>query len=237
MTERIKNKPDVLSPFQTFYVRVPFARLLPFLNPSFRRVKIILKSESAMLYLSSGSSLMQDHFKILLLSWFKSRARDVTWEHPRKPFVGLLPTSRSRALRRRRCPWECRQAPKTCGYGMSCYHPRWYRRRCRIITAAGADTAIVIVSALPKPAMCGAIFFRVLVCIRVFEDSQGVLQLTQNPACTSNSKQIGVPYTFLREPMFRVEFDIILAKPERQHADFLIKSLCEETFCFTGIFS
>ena len=68
------------------------------------------------------------------------------------------------------------------------------------------------------------------------EDNEGEVQLAQNPVCTSNSKNIGIRYRFLREPVFQRELDIISVKSEMQHADFWAKPSSKETFCFHADF-
>ena len=63
MTTRVKDKPDMLSPFQTFYGRAPFARVLPFLQPGFHHLRRSLNSgpkAELCFYLSSGSNHSQD---------------------------------------------------------------------------------------------------------------------------------------------------------------------------------
>ena len=94
MTARVGDKPDMLSPYRKFHGRAPFARLLPFLKPGFHHVRRTLKSEpkaEACFYLNGGNHHSADCCKILLVSGRRSYSRDVTWEDPRKPFVGLLP--------------------------------------------------------------------------------------------------------------------------------------------------
>ena len=44
-TARIKDKPDVYSPYRKFRGTTPFARLLPFLKPASHQMKGALKSE------------------------------------------------------------------------------------------------------------------------------------------------------------------------------------------------
>ena len=95
MTARVRDKPDMHSPYRRFYGRSPFARLLPFLKPGYHHVRRALKTgpkAEPCFYLNSGNHHSADCCKILLLSGQKSYSRDVTWEHPRKTFVGLLPS-------------------------------------------------------------------------------------------------------------------------------------------------
>ena len=94
VTARVRDKPDMHSPYRKFHGRAPFARLLPFLKPGFHHVKRTLKSEpkaEACFYLNGGNNHAQDSCKILLISGRTSYSRDVTWEYPRKPFIGLVP--------------------------------------------------------------------------------------------------------------------------------------------------
>ena len=44
MMARVGDKPDKLSPYQTFHGRPPFPWLLPFLKPGFHHVRRTLKS-------------------------------------------------------------------------------------------------------------------------------------------------------------------------------------------------
>ena len=91
MTARIRNKPDMRSPYRKFYGRAPFARLLPFLKPGFHHVRRTLKTEpkaEACYFLDGGNHHSADCSKILLVSGRRSYSRDVTWEHPRKSFLG-----------------------------------------------------------------------------------------------------------------------------------------------------
>ena len=75
MTARVKDKPDMLSPFQKLYGIAPFVRLLPFQQAGFHHVRRPLNSEpkaELCFYLSSGSNYAQDCCKILVQSGFKS---------------------------------------------------------------------------------------------------------------------------------------------------------------------
>ena len=62
-------------------------------------------------------------------------------------------------------------------------------------------------------------------CITVFESSKGARHLVHNPVCASNSKHIDIRQHFLRELVFRGEFDIVAVESEKQHADFPTKAL------------
>ena len=69
-------------------------------------------------------------------------------------------------------------------------------------------------------------------CITVFEDNKGARHLAHNPVCASNSKHIDNRHHFLRELVFRGEFDIVAVESERQHANFLTKELAGPVFRF-----
>ena len=69
-------------------------------------------------------------------------------------------------------------------------------------------------------------------CITVFEDNKGARHLAHNPMCASNSKHIDIRHHFLRELVFRGEFDIVAVESEQQHADFLTKALAGPVFHF-----
>ena len=94
MTARVRDKPDMHSPYSKFHGRPPFARLLPFLKPGFHHVRRTLRSApmaEACFYLNVGNNHSADCCKILLMSGCTSYSHDVTWEHPSKSFVGVLP--------------------------------------------------------------------------------------------------------------------------------------------------
>ena len=69
-------------------------------------------------------------------------------------------------------------------------------------------------------------------CITVFEDNKGARHLAHNLMPASNSKHIDVRHRFLREVVFRGEFDIIAVESEQQHADSLTKALAGPVFRF-----
>ena len=94
MTARVRDKPDMHSPYRKFHGRPPLSRLLPFLKPGFHHVRRTLKSEpkaEACFYLNGGNNHSADCCKILLMSGRTPYSRDVAWEHPRKSFVGVPP--------------------------------------------------------------------------------------------------------------------------------------------------
>ena len=95
VSARVSDKPDMLSPHQKLYGRAPFPRLLPFLKPGFHQVKRAQSEPKtqACFFLNSGSNHPRDCCKVLLVSGRRSRTRDVTWEHPREAFDGLLPSA------------------------------------------------------------------------------------------------------------------------------------------------
>ena len=96
VSARVSDKPGMLSPCQKLYGRAPFPRLLPFLKPGFHLVKRALKSEpktQVCFFLNSGSNRSRDSCKVLLVSGRRSYTRDVTLEHPREAFAGLLPAT------------------------------------------------------------------------------------------------------------------------------------------------
>ena len=71
-------------------------------------------------------------------------------------------------------------------------------------------------------------------CISVFEDSEGVVQLAQNPITNSNSKHIDVQHHFLRELVGRKEISVIHV-PSFSMPIFLLKAISRESFEFTVI--
>ena len=69
-------------------------------------------------------------------------------------------------------------------------------------------------------------------CITVFENNKGERHLVHNPVCASNSKHIDARHHFLRELVFRREFDIVAVESEQQHAGFLTKAPAGPVFRF-----
>ena len=93
MTARVRDKLDMRSTYRKFYGRAPFARLLPFLKPSVYHVRRTLKTEPKVevcIHLTGGSHQSADCSTIMLVSGRRLYSRDVTWENPRKTFVGFL---------------------------------------------------------------------------------------------------------------------------------------------------
>ena len=94
----VTDKLDMHTPYRKLHGRASFARLLPFVKPGSHHVKRTLKSEpkaKACFYLNGGNNHSQDRRKILISFGRTSSSRDVAWEHPRKPFLGLLPAEES----------------------------------------------------------------------------------------------------------------------------------------------
>ena len=69
-------------------------------------------------------------------------------------------------------------------------------------------------------------------CITVFEDNKGARHLAHYPVCASNSKHIDIRHHFLRELVFRGDFDVVAVESEQQHTDFLTKALAGPGFRF-----
>ena len=69
-------------------------------------------------------------------------------------------------------------------------------------------------------------------CITVFEDNKVARHQAHNPVYASNSEHVDVRHYFLRQLVFRGEFDIVAVESEQQHADFLTKALAGPVFCF-----
>ena len=100
MTARVRDKPDTHSPYRNFHGGRRFARLLPFLKLGFYHVRRNLKTEpkaEACFYLNGGDNHWAGCCNILLMSWRTSYTRDVTWEHPMKSFLGVLPPEEKNA--------------------------------------------------------------------------------------------------------------------------------------------
>ena len=69
-------------------------------------------------------------------------------------------------------------------------------------------------------------------CFPVYEDSQDVVQLAQNPATNSNSKHSDVRHHFLRELVRQRDIKVVQATSEIQHAEILTKALAFDLFAF-----
>ena len=67
-------------------------------------------------------------------------------------------------------------------------------------------------------------------CFSIFEDSQGAVQLSQNPVSNSNSKHIDVRLHFLRELVHQGEISVSHVPSEYQHTDILTKALAFNVF-------
>ena len=73
---------------------------------------------------------------------------------------------------------------------------------------------------------------KVMPCFPVFEDSQGAVQLAQNPITNPNSKHIDVGPHFLRERVRQRDIKVVQFPSEFQHADILTKALAYDLFAF-----
>ena len=73
---------------------------------------------------------------------------------------------------------------------------------------------------------------KVMPCFSAFEDSQGAVQLAQNPTTNSNSKHIDVRHYFLRELVRQRDIKVVRVPSEFQHADILTKALTFDLFPF-----
>ena len=67
-------------------------------------------------------------------------------------------------------------------------------------------------------------------CFSIFEDSQGAVQLSQNPVSNSNSKHIDVRHHVLRELVRQGDVSVSHVPSEYQHADILTKALASDLF-------
>ncbi|CAB1106855.1 unnamed protein product [Ectocarpus sp. CCAP 1310/34] len=67
-------------------------------------------------------------------------------------------------------------------------------------------------------------------CISVFEDNQGAIQIAYDPITNSNSKHIDARHHLIRELLERKENSITHVPTQFQHACFLTKAICKESF-------
>ena len=67
-------------------------------------------------------------------------------------------------------------------------------------------------------------------CFPVFEDNQGVVQLSQNPVSNSNSKHIDVRHHFLQERVHQEDISVVRVPSEYQYVDILTKALAFDLF-------
>ena len=70
-------------------------------------------------------------------------------------------------------------------------------------------------------------------CITVFEDNKGARPLAHNPVCASNSKHVDIRHHFLRELVFRGEFDIVAVESAQQHARLRDEGTRRSSFSFS----
>ena len=92
LTARVRDKPEMYSPYSTFYRRPPFARLVPFVKSYFHHVGRTRKTETkaeACFYLNGRNHPAADCSKLPLVSGRCSLPHDVIWKYARRPFVGF----------------------------------------------------------------------------------------------------------------------------------------------------
>ena len=65
---------------------------------------------------------------------------------------------------------------------------------------------------------------KVMPCFPVFEDSQGAVQLAQNPVTNPNSKHVDVRHHFLRELVRQEDIEVVVqVSSEFHHVDIFTK--------------
>ena len=74
-----------------------------------------------------------------------------------------------------------------------------------------------------------------MLCITVFEDNEGTVQLARNPITNSNSKHIDVKHNFIRELVAGKYISINCVASEYQHENFFTKALVRTHLSFTAI--
>ena len=72
----------------------------------------------------------------------------------------------------------------------------------------------------------------VVPCFPLFEDSQGAVQLAQNPVTNSNSKHIDARHHFIRELVRQEDIEVVQVPSEFLQADILTKALACNLFAF-----
>ena len=114
----------------------------------------------------------------------------------------------------------------------------WFSKIQKCMTLSTTETEYVGLADTIK----GVIFFRYAwsfilpglgsACITVFEDNKGARHLAHNLVCALNSKHIDIRHHYLKELLFRGEFEIVAVESEQQHADFSTKALAGKVFRF-----
>ena len=119
-----------------------------------------------------------------------------------------------------------------CAGGCVC----WFSRTQKCVTLSTSKAEYVTLGDAVKELLFLRQVWRFMIpgkempCFPVFEDNQGVLQLSKNPVSNSNSKHIDVRHHFLRELVRQGDIIVNHVPSEYQHADILTKVLAFDLF-------
>ena len=69
-----------------------------------------------------------------------------------------------------------------------------------------------------------------MLCIPVFEDNEGTVQLARNPITNSNSTHIDARHNFIRKLLARKYISISCVASEYQYEDFFAKAIGKDSF-------
>ena len=114
----------------------------------------------------------------------------------------------------------------------------WFSRSIKCVTLSTSEAEYVALGDAVKELLFLRQIWRsmlpnkVMPYFPVFEDSQGAVQLAQNPATNSISKHIDIRHHFLRELVRQRDIKVVQVPPEFQHADILTKALAFDLFAF-----
>ena len=114
----------------------------------------------------------------------------------------------------------------------------WVSRTQKCVTLSTTEAEYVALADVIKEVLFLRHIWRFMLpevgmpCIPVFEDNEFAVQLTQNPITNSNSEHIDVRHHFTWELAGRKEISVTHVPSGSQHADFLTRAICKESFQF-----
>ena len=112
----------------------------------------------------------------------------------------------------------------------------WFSRTQKCVTLSTSEAEYVALGDAVKEFLFLRQVWRFMIpgkgmpCFPVFEDNQGALQLSKNPASSSKSKHIDVRHHCFRELVRQGDKTVNRVPSEYQHADILTKVLAFDLF-------
>ena len=113
-----------------------------------------------------------------------------------------------------------------CGGACVC----WFSRTQKCVTVSTSEAEYVALGDAVKELRHLMLPGKGMPYFPIFEDNQGAVQLSQNPASKSNSKHIEVRNHFLRELIRQVDISVSHIPSEYQHTDILREALAFYVF-------